>query len=70
MDIFVLKVGQKRSWVLIRIRSVSNFTKKTIVDQYDIPESKAIAESADSVWAIIRNSQMKKENIYEISSLN
>jgi len=24
---------------------------------------KTIAESADSVWAIIRNSQMKKENL-------
>ena len=35
----------------------------------DIPESKAIAESADSVWAIIRNSQMKKENIYKLKIL-
>jgi len=35
----------------------------------DIPESKAIAESADSVWAIIRNSQMKKENVYKLKIL-
>ena len=35
----------------------------------DIPESKAIAESADSVWAIIRNSQMKKENMYKLKIL-
>ena len=35
----------------------------------DIPESKAIAESADSVWAIIRNSQMKKENKYKLKIL-
>ena len=35
----------------------------------DIPESKAIAESADSVWGIIRNSQMKKENIYKLKIL-
>jgi len=35
----------------------------------DIPESKAIAESADCVWAIIRNPQMKKENIYKLKIL-
>jgi hypothetical protein len=35
----------------------------------DIPESKAIAESADSVWGIIRNSQMKKENKYRLKIL-
>lgn len=35
----------------------------------DIPESKAIAESADSVWAIIRNPQMKKENTYRLKIL-
>lgn len=35
----------------------------------DIPESKAIAESADSVWAIIRNPQMKKENTYRMKIL-
>ncbi len=35
----------------------------------DIPESKAIAESADSVWAIIRNPAMKKENTYKLKIL-
>lgn len=35
----------------------------------DIPESKAIAESADSVWGIIRNPQMKKENVYRLKIL-
>lgn len=35
----------------------------------DIPESKAIAESADSVWGIIRNSQMNKENVYRLKIL-
>ena len=35
----------------------------------DIPESKAIAESADSVWAIIRNSEMKKQNKYRLKIL-
>lgn len=35
----------------------------------DIPESKAIAESADCVWAIIRNPQMKKENTYRLKIL-
>jgi hypothetical protein len=39
------------------------------VNLADIPESKAIAESADSVWAIIRNEQMKKENIYRLKIL-
>lgn len=35
----------------------------------DIPESKAIAESSDCVWAIIRNPQMKKENTYKLKIL-
>jgi len=35
----------------------------------DIPESKAIAETADSVWAIIRTSTMKKENKYKLKIL-
>lgn len=35
----------------------------------DIPESKAIAEAADSIWAIIRNPQMKKENTYRLKIL-
>lgn len=35
----------------------------------DIPESKAIAEAADCVWAIIRNPQMKKENTYRLKIL-
>lgn len=35
----------------------------------DIPESKAIAESADVVWAIIRNSEMKKQNYYKLKIL-
>ena len=35
----------------------------------DIPESKAIAEAADSVWAIIRNPAMKKENVYRLKIL-
>jgi replicative DNA helicase len=35
----------------------------------DIPESKAIAETADSVWAIIRTPTMKKENKYRLKIL-
>lgn len=35
----------------------------------DIPESKAIAESADCVWGIIRNSQMKAEHTYRLKIL-
>lgn len=35
----------------------------------DIPESKAVAETADSVWAIIRNSEMKKHNKYKLKIL-
>ena len=34
-----------------------------------IPESKAIAETADSVWAIIRNPQMKIEGRYILKAL-
>jgi len=35
----------------------------------DIPESKAIADTADSVWGIIRNPQMKRENVYRLKIL-
>jgi hypothetical protein len=35
----------------------------------DIPESKAIAETADTVWAIIRTPSMKKENKYKLKIL-
>jgi len=35
----------------------------------NIPESKAIADTADSVWGIIRNPQMKKENVYRLKIL-
>lgn len=35
----------------------------------NIPESKAIAEAADSAWAIIRNPEMKKNNIYFLKIL-
>lgn len=35
----------------------------------DIPESKAIADTADSVWGIIRNAEMKKNNIYRLKIL-
>jgi replicative DNA helicase len=35
----------------------------------DIPESKAIADTADSVWGIIRNPEMKRNNIYRLKIL-
>jgi replicative DNA helicase len=35
----------------------------------DIPESKAIADTADSVWGIIRNPEMKKNNLYRLKIL-
>ncbi len=35
----------------------------------NMPESKAVAETADSVWAIIRNPQMKKNNVYRLKIL-
>lgn len=49
-------------------------TDKTVwgandIDLKDIPESKAIAETADSVWAIIRNPDMKKNNLYRLKIL-
>jgi len=39
------------------------------IDLKNMPESKAIAETADSVWAIIRNPEMKKNNIYRFKIL-
>ena len=35
----------------------------------DIPESKAIADTADSVWGIIRNPEMKRQNVYKLKIL-
>lgn len=35
----------------------------------NIPESKAIAETSDTVWAIIRTPNMKKENKYKLKIL-
>jgi replicative DNA helicase len=35
----------------------------------DIPESKAVAETADSVWAIIRNNDMRRNNKYRLKIL-
>jgi archaellum biogenesis ATPase FlaH len=39
------------------------------IDLKNMPESKAIAETADSVWAIIRNPEMKKNNTYRLKIL-
>ena len=36
------------------------------IDLKNIPESKAIAETADTVFAIIRNPEMKKNNVYRL----
>ena len=49
-------------------------TDKSVWDANDIslsaiPESKAIADTADSVWAIIRNPEMKRNNIYRLKIL-
>ena len=35
----------------------------------DIPESKAIADTSDSVWGIIRNPEMKRNNLYRLKIL-
>ncbi len=35
----------------------------------DIPESKAVAETADCVWAIIRNNDMRRNNKYRLKIL-
>lgn len=35
----------------------------------NMPESKAIAETADSVWGIIRNSEMQRNNLYRLKIL-
>lgn len=35
----------------------------------DVPESKAVAETADTFWAIIRNTEMKKHDKYRLKIL-
>ena len=49
-------------------------TSKDVWDANDIelknmPESKAIAETADTVWAIIRNPEMMRNNVYRLKLL-
>ena len=39
------------------------------IDLKNMPESKAIAETADTVFAIIRNPEMKKNNVYRLKIL-
>lgn len=39
------------------------------IDLRNVPESKAIVETADSVWAIIRNPKMRVENLYKLKVL-
>ena len=39
------------------------------LDLKNVPESKAIAETADSFWGIIRNPEMKKNHIYRLKIL-
>ena len=39
------------------------------IDLKNVPESKAIAETADTFWAIIRNPEMKKNNLYRLKIL-
>jgi hypothetical protein len=34
-----------------------------------VPESKAIVETADTVWAIIRTTEMKRQNLYRLKNL-
>jgi len=39
------------------------------IDLKNVPESKAIAETADTFWGIIRNPEMKKNNLYRLKIL-
>ena len=39
------------------------------LDLKNVPESKAIAETADSFWGIIRNPEMKKNHVYRLKIL-
>lgn len=39
------------------------------IDLKNIPESKAVAETADTFWGIIRNPEMKKNNQYRLKIL-
>ena len=39
------------------------------LDLKNVPESKAIAETADTFWGIIRNPEMKKNNLYRLKIL-
>ena len=64
------KIAQKYDLVLI---SATQLSKEKYgasdINLADMPESKAIAEAADTVWAIIRNAVMKVEKKYILKAL-
>ena len=41
----------------------------TNISLESVPESKAIPETADSFFAIIRNEEMKRQNLYRLKML-
>lgn len=55
--------------VLTAIQVARDAWNSTQITLSSIPESKAIAETADTFWAIIRTEDMKRQNIYRFKML-
>lgn len=55
--------------VLTAIQIAKNAWNSTDITLESIPESKAIAETADSFFAIIRNEEMKSQGLYHVKLL-
>jgi hypothetical protein len=66
----VRAIAQKYNCVIVSATQISKDSwGGSDINLNAIPESKAIAETADSVWAIIRNAQMKIEGRYILKAL-
>lgn len=63
-------IGQKRDMAVITVTQIAKEKfGASDLNLNDMPESKAISETADAVWGIIRNAKMKAESIYLLKAL-
>lgn len=63
-------IGDKHELALITATQIDKAVwGASDIDLQNIPESKAVAETADTVWGIIRNSEMKRNNLYKLKHL-
>ena len=55
--------------IITGIQVAKDARNTTDITLGSVPESKAIAETADTFFAIIRNAEMKRQNLYRLKLL-